>query len=101
MTTRIKVFDLMLAVIFFSMVLGIVYDFMNKLRNEVEKIDWHDWALIEEENERNGPGEHGEPAYLSFYPSYSRDINETVGYNGFLSDNIALNRSLKDLRPPT
>ena len=65
----------------------------------VERVDWHDWQLIEKENSRTGIGEHGEPAYLSFYPPYSKDIMDTVGYNGYLSDKIALNRSLKDLRP--
>lgn len=66
---------------------------------QVQRIDWHDWELIAEENARSGLGEHGAPAYLSFYPPYSKDINDTFGYNGYLSDKIALNRSLKDLRP--
>ncbi|XP_031624900.1 N-acetylgalactosaminyltransferase 6-like [Contarinia nasturtii] len=107
MTTRIKVFHFILAIMLFSFVLGIVhnYNFMNIVKkrqsvNEFERIDWHDWTLIEEEKARNGLGEHGDPAYLSSYPSYSQDINDTFGYNGYLSDKIALNRSLKDLRPP-
>lgn len=86
------------------MVFGICFDILKKINNKfvsfgVQRIDWHDWKLIEEENSRSGLGEHGEPAYLSFYPDYSKDINDTVGYNGYLSDKIALNRSLKDLRP--
>lgn len=67
---------------------------------EDNRIDWHDWDLIKQEQSRSGLGEHGEPAYLDYYPPYSKEINETVGYNGYLSDKIALNRTLKDLRPP-
>lgn len=105
MTTRIKVLDLILFVIIGSVVLTICYDIVNRARVQFprakhKKIDWHDWKLIEEENGRTGLGEHGEAAYLPYYPPYTKDINETVGYNGFLSDKIALNRSLKDLRPP-
>lgn len=66
----------------------------------VERIDWHDWKLIEMEASRSGLGEHGAAAYLSSYPPHSKDINETFGYNGYLSDKISLNRSLRDLRPP-
>lgn len=64
-----------------------------------EKIDWHDWKLIEEEDRRTGLGEHGEPAYLPWYPDTTKQINDTHGFNGYLGDKIALNRSLKDLRP--
>lgn len=95
-----KVFASISVIIIISTVLGVLYDFIHEL-NEVEKIDWHDWTLIEEENARHGLGQHGEPAYLSSYPAYTKDVNDTVGYNGYLSDKIALNRSLKDLRPPT
>lgn len=108
MTTRIKLFDLILFVIFLSMIFGICYDVLKKMnRNlqetvqevEVHVIDWHDWKLIDKDSLRIGLGEHGQPAYLPFYPAYTKDINDTVGYNGYLSDKIALNRSLKDLRP--
>lgn len=64
------------------------------------KIDWHDWKLIDEDEYRTGLGEHGEPAYLSHYPHSSKHINDTHGFNGYLSDRIALNRSLPDNRPP-
>lgn len=105
MTTRIRVFDLLLFIIFGSVILGIGYDLCNKLRQRfsqanANKIDWHDWNLIEEEKSRTGLGEHGEKAYLDFYPPHTKEINATFGYNGYLSDKIALNRSLKDLRPP-
>ena len=63
------------------------------------KIDWHDWKLIDEDDHRTGLGEHGEAAYLSFYPDSTKQVNDTHGFNGYLSDRVALNRSLKDLRP--
>lgn len=64
-----------------------------------EKMDWHDWKLIEKEKLRRGLGEHGKAAYIWPYPHSSSEINETHGYNGYLSDNIALDRSLVDFRP--
>lgn len=66
---------------------------------ESERIDWHDWPFMFEEEQRTGLGEHGEAAHWWPYPSSSKQINDTHGYNGYLSDKIALNRSLKDLRP--
>lgn len=74
-------------------------DFLSLFGKKVEKIDWHDWNLIAEDQFRTGIGEHGEAAYLKFYPASTKQINDTHGYNGYLSDKIALNRSLKDLRP--
>lgn len=105
MTTRIKVFDLILCTIFASVFIGIGYDLFRRFGKTfritgVERIDWHDWKLIKLEESQFGLGEHGAAAHLSFYPPYSKDINETCGYNGYLSDKIALNRSLRDLRPP-
>lgn len=63
------------------------------------KIDWHDWDLIGQDELRDRIGEHGEAASLYVYPRSSKLINNTHGYNGFLSDQIALNRAIKDLRP--
>lgn len=105
LTTQIKVFDVIFYFIILTMVFGIGYDIHKRINNRFDpsqfgRIDWHDWNLIEAEKLRTGIGEHGEPAHLSFYPPDSKDINETVGYNGYLSDKIALDRSLKDLRPP-
>lgn len=67
---------------------------------ETDKIDWHDWELIKEDEIRSAIGEHGDGAYLPMYPPSSKLINDTHGFNGHLSDKIALNRALKDLRPP-
>lgn len=63
------------------------------------KIDWHDWDLIGQDESRDRIGEHGEAASLYVYPRSSKLINDTHGYNGFLSDQIAMNRAIKDLRP--
>lgn len=73
----------------------------NGILNDVssDKIDWHDWDLIEQDKLRDAVGEHGEPVTSWIYPRYSKIINDTHGYNGHLSDSIALNRALKDLRP--
>lgn len=74
---------------------------INRLfRSADGKIDWHDWQLIDEDEHRTGLGEHGEAAHLPFYPDSTKEINDTHGFNGYLGDAIALNRSLKDLRPP-
>lgn len=66
---------------------------------ENNRIDWHDWKLIDEDDQRIGIGEHGKSEFFWSYPKHTKKINDTHGYNGFLSDRIALNRSLKDLRP--
>lgn len=62
-------------------------------------MDWHDWDFIEQEELRDGFGEHGKEAFLTNYPPISEIINKTLGYNGHLSDEIALNRAVKDFRP--
>lgn len=64
-----------------------------------DKIDWHDWDYMEQQNYRVAIGEHGVATYLRIYPESSKLINDTYGYNGYLGDKIALNRTLKDLRP--
>lgn len=111
MMTRIKVFGLILFLISVLVIFAVSKNVFKKFNQrlsvkegerslkEEEQIDWHDWKLIEKDSLRSGLGEHGMPAYLPFYPPYSKEINDTVGYNGYLSDKIALNRSLKDLRP--
>lgn len=63
------------------------------------RIDWHDWDLIEQDELRSGFGDQGIAAYLFEYPKSSKYMNETFGYNGFLSEKIALDRALPDLRP--
>ena len=64
-----------------------------------EKIDWHDYRLIDAEKRQKGVGEQGKPAYLS--PSEDakkEELYKVNGFNGHLSDKIALNRSVPDIR---
>lgn len=63
------------------------------------RIDWHDWDVIEQDGRRSGIGEQGIAAYLPEYPESSKFMNVTYGYNSYLSEAIALGRSLPDLRP--
>lgn len=64
-----------------------------------DRIDWHDWDLIDQDELRDGIGEHGIAAHLPEYPESSKYMNDTYGYNGYLSEKIALDRALPDLRP--
>lgn len=64
-----------------------------------DRIDWHDWSLIDRDELRDSIGDQGSAVYLSEYPESSKHMNETYGYNGFLSEKIALDRALPDLRP--
>lgn len=63
------------------------------------KIDWHDYKFIGAEQQRSGVGEHGAPAFL---PTDMEDERKRLfdqnGFNALLSDKIALNRSVKDIR---
>lgn len=97
MIRETRIVDIIVGFIIFIVLFGIITDLHTKLLSN--KIDWHDWELIKADKQRTGIGEHGEAAHLSTYPENSKNINETYGYNGYLSDRIALDRSLKDLRP--
>lgn len=68
-------------------------------QSETDRFDWHDWDQIDDDALRAGIGEHGVPTYLQSYPPSSKELNDTHGLNGYLSDQIALNRALMDLRP--
>lgn len=63
------------------------------------KIDWHDHKYIEAEKTRTGIGEHGAPAFLPSNMEVERKrLFDQNGFNALLSDKIALNRSVKDIR---
>lgn len=65
-----------------------------------EKKDWHDYPFIEEELRRVGPGEQGRPLFSVDKGEEELNIklfNEN-GYYGLISDKIALNRSVADIR---
>lgn len=74
--------------------------FANNVRNVRNiRIDWHDYKFIEAEKQRQGFGEHGEPAYLPHELEAERkQLFDLNGFNALLSDRIALNRSVKDIR---
>ncbi|XP_011358645.1 polypeptide N-acetylgalactosaminyltransferase-like 6 [Pteropus vampyrus] len=59
--------------------------------------DWHDYESIQKEAMRAGKGEHGKP-----YPLTEEDHDDSAyrenGFNIFVSNNIALERSLPDIR---
>ncbi|XP_043475212.1 N-acetylgalactosaminyltransferase 6 [Leptopilina heterotoma] len=72
----------------------------NEVHDE-EKIDWHDLEKIQQESKRKGTGEHGIAASLS--PSkdnLKEKLYSVNGFNGALSDEISLNRSIPDIRHP-
>jgi len=63
------------------------------------KIDWHDHKLIEAEAQQKGIGEQGKPAFLPVEDNDKKEeLYKVNGFNGLLSDRIALNRSLPDIR---
>ncbi|XP_064087323.1 N-acetylgalactosaminyltransferase 6-like [Macrobrachium nipponense] len=65
------------------------------------KKDYHDYDYLKLEALQKGPGEGGLPATLP--PELEKEKDEVYkvnGFNGRLSDDIALNRSLKDIRHP-
>lgn len=66
-----------------------------------QKIDYHDYELIEREKNQIGlPGENGQPVYVEpEEEELEKKIFDVNGYNGLVSDKIALNRSLPDVRP--
>ncbi|XP_043255319.1 N-acetylgalactosaminyltransferase 6 isoform X1 [Colletes gigas] len=70
-------------------------------QDEEDKIDWHDYKRIEEEAKRNGMGEHGKPTFLSpSLDALKEKLYQVNGFNGALSDEISVNRSVPDIRHP-
>lgn len=68
---------------------------------EQRKKDWHDYAKIAAEGTRSGPGEQGYGYELK--PEQDKEkmeLYETNGFNALLSDQLSLERSLKDIRHP-
>ncbi|XP_004389017.1 polypeptide N-acetylgalactosaminyltransferase-like 6 [Trichechus manatus latirostris] len=72
---------------------GQFYAWTNGLRRK----DWHDYESIQKEALRSGKGEHGKP-----YPLTEEHHDDSAyrenGFNIFVSNNIALERSLPDIR---
>jgi hypothetical protein len=67
---------------------------------EDEKIDWHDYNFLFHEVSRVGPGEHGVP-YVVTDPEKLKlndELFKKEGFSVLLSDEISVNRSLKETR---
>lgn len=63
------------------------------------KIDWHDYAYINAEKNQTGIGERGIAAYVSEEDEPERRrLAGIAGFNALLSDRIALNRTIPDIR---
>ncbi|XP_045480416.1 N-acetylgalactosaminyltransferase 6-like [Harmonia axyridis] len=64
-----------------------------------EKIDWHNYQLIEEDSKKKGPGEQGKSAVLKNNEMENyEELYKVNGFNAALSDKIALDRSIPDIR---
>lgn len=64
------------------------------------KKDWHDYETIKVEAQRNGPGEQGQPVYVTKdEEELNRKIFEENKHNGLVSDKIARDRAIPDTRP--
>ena len=63
--------------------------------------DWHDYAQMEADKLRKGPGEQGQSVQV---PAAAKDAQLALyrvnGYDAYASDMIKLDRSVKDIRHP-
>ncbi|XP_053599986.2 N-acetylgalactosaminyltransferase 6-like [Plodia interpunctella] len=67
----------------------------------MKKIDWHNYTQIEIEKSRVGIGEHGFAAHNPpEVANLEKKLYDVNGFNGYLSDLIALDRSVPDIRHP-
>jgi hypothetical protein len=62
--------------------------------------DWHDYAFMEEEARRVGPGENGTAVVLTDPEEVkiSEELKKIEGLNVYVSDKISVNRSIPDVR---
>jgi hypothetical protein len=69
---------------------------------QYEKIDYHNYKFMKEEAAREGPGEQGEPFYLTDSRDVERNLEllKKFGFSVVVSDTISVNRSLPDVRLP-
>ncbi|KAL5012735.1 hypothetical protein ScPMuIL_011286 [Solemya velum] len=75
----------------------------NLPKEEKEKMDWHDYVRMEKDLMRTGNGENSRPVVLTDVDLKEKNLKQSIfkanGFNGYVSDKIALDRSLRDLRP--
>lgn len=77
-----------------------INSYFRKHHNLLHKIDYHDYDYLAREKARfDLPGENGQPTYAE---KEEEELNTKLfnqnGYYGLISDKIALNRSLPDVR---
>lgn len=74
--------------------------FMGQKKNVAKRrVDWHDYGYIDYEKTRAGIGEHGTAAHTTLEEEDERKrLFDQNGFNALLSDQIALNRSIADIR---
>ncbi len=63
------------------------------------KIDWHDWETVGSDLRRQGPGENGSPIKLT--PEEEMKSTATYidhGFSAYVSDKIAIDRAVPDIR---
>ncbi|TRY73495.1 hypothetical protein TCAL_11679 [Tigriopus californicus] len=68
-----------------------------------QKVDWHDHQSIQADRIRIGPGEQGSKVTLSPEDKINPlqgTLYSANGFNAFASDQISLDRSVKDIRHP-
>lgn len=65
-----------------------------------ERKDWHDWAFIEYEKTRTGPGEQGKPHFLTdaVEIELNKNLSKIEGLSPLVTDRISVNRSVPDGR---
>ncbi|XP_038661725.1 polypeptide N-acetylgalactosaminyltransferase-like 6 isoform X2 [Scyliorhinus canicula] len=65
----------------------------------LKRKDWHNYEIMQQDLMRSGKGEHGKP-----YPLAEEDQSDSAyrenGFNIYVSNSIALDRSLPDIRHP-
>ena len=72
---------------------------MDKKNNLGTKIDWHDWETVGADLRRQGPGENGAAVKVGSADE-GKDLSSYVdhGFSAFVSDKIAIDRSVPDIR---
>ncbi|VDN28781.1 unnamed protein product [Gongylonema pulchrum] len=69
----------------------------------LDKKDWHDYEAMKSDAARVGPGEGGKPVVIPADPKIKEEQDKLYrvnGYDAYISDLIALNRSVRDIRHP-
>ncbi|CRK89319.1 CLUMA_CG003078, isoform A [Clunio marinus] len=68
--------------------------------NNSELKDWHDYVTIVRESQRTGDGEQGKAVIVADeYKNESESLFEIYHHNAFVSERIAKDRSVPDVRP--